>query len=135
MTLFFFLMIRRPPRSTRTDTLFPYTTLFRSDLSAPSCTPSISCRASEEHAPVNGTSTPPTRLRRSTSSCPEEPSPEPGRPRRVGTKRPQSGTPQKKAPTKLRFAPIGPALLQDTKGFGRWQTGRASCREREWLYV
>src|SRR3546814_11679456 len=31
-TLFFFLMIRRPPRSTRTDTLFPYTTLFRSPL-------------------------------------------------------------------------------------------------------
>src|SRR3546814_14321831 len=27
---FFFLMIQRPPRSTRTDTLFPYTTLFRS---------------------------------------------------------------------------------------------------------
>src|SRR3546814_14066497 len=26
----FFLMILRPPRSTRTDTLFPYTTLFRS---------------------------------------------------------------------------------------------------------
>src|SRR3546814_14046267 len=31
IVLFFFLMIRRPPRSTRTDTLFPYTTLFRSD--------------------------------------------------------------------------------------------------------
>src|SRR3546814_20883982 len=30
IVLFFFLMIRRPPRSTRTDTLFPYTTLFRS---------------------------------------------------------------------------------------------------------
>src|SRR3546814_15134377 len=30
MFLFVFLMIRRPPRSTRTDTLFPYTTLFRS---------------------------------------------------------------------------------------------------------
>src|SRR3546814_1689795 len=29
---FFFLMIRRPPRSTRTDTLFPYTTLFRSNV-------------------------------------------------------------------------------------------------------
>src|SRR3546814_12134185 len=28
---FFFLSIRRPPRSTRTDTLFPYTTLFRSE--------------------------------------------------------------------------------------------------------
>src|SRR3546814_18087752 len=31
---FFFLMIRRPPRSTRTDTLFPYTTLFRSEVAA-----------------------------------------------------------------------------------------------------
>src|SRR3546814_3210102 len=31
--MYFFLMIRRPPRSTRTDTLFPYTTLFRSGLS------------------------------------------------------------------------------------------------------
>src|SRR3546814_2677136 len=30
IVVFFFLMIRRPPRSTRTDTLFPYTTLFRS---------------------------------------------------------------------------------------------------------
>src|SRR3546814_12030324 len=29
-SMLFFLMIRRPPRSTRTDTLFPYTTLFRS---------------------------------------------------------------------------------------------------------
>src|SRR3546814_12759008 len=31
----FFLMIRRPPRSKRTDTLFPYTTLFRSLLPDP----------------------------------------------------------------------------------------------------
>src|SRR3546814_15217868 len=30
MSVFFFLRIRRPPRSTRTDTLLPYTTLFRS---------------------------------------------------------------------------------------------------------
>src|SRR3546814_7160921 len=30
LSFFFFLMILRPPRSTRTDTLFPYTTLFRS---------------------------------------------------------------------------------------------------------
>src|SRR3546814_12603515 len=29
--MFFFLIIRRPPRSTRLATLFPYTTLFRSD--------------------------------------------------------------------------------------------------------
>src|SRR3546814_12500047 len=33
--LLFFLMIQRPPRSTRTDTLFPYTTLFRSPFSGP----------------------------------------------------------------------------------------------------
>src|SRR3546814_14645765 len=32
--MFFFLRIRRPPRSTRTDTLFPYTTLFRSIIEA-----------------------------------------------------------------------------------------------------
>src|SRR3546814_8136302 len=30
MLIFFFIMIRRPPRSTRTDTLLPYTTLVRS---------------------------------------------------------------------------------------------------------
>src|SRR3546814_11025404 len=30
LTHFFLLMIRRPPRFTRTDTLFPYTTLYRS---------------------------------------------------------------------------------------------------------
>src|SRR3546814_7285695 len=33
--VFVFLMIRRPPRSTRTDTLFPYTTLFRSGAGQP----------------------------------------------------------------------------------------------------
>src|SRR3546814_10888414 len=32
--LFFFLRLRLPPRSTRTDTLFPYTTLFRSSREA-----------------------------------------------------------------------------------------------------
>src|SRR3546814_12507098 len=34
LLLVFVLMIRRPPRSTRTDTLFPYTTLFRSPSSS-----------------------------------------------------------------------------------------------------
>src|SRR3546814_9467808 len=43
--LFFFLMIRRPPRSTRTDTLFPYTTLFRSALRAPARGPSPAPRS------------------------------------------------------------------------------------------
>src|SRR3546814_20364977 len=40
--MFFFLMIRRPPRSTRTDTLFPYTTLCRSD-------PSPQCQRRADH--------------------------------------------------------------------------------------
>src|SRR3546814_17967441 len=38
-------MIRRPPRSTRTDTLFPYTTLFRS---RPRCPPDIGRRLGSE---------------------------------------------------------------------------------------
>src|SRR3546814_21103392 len=41
-----FLMIRRPPRSTRTDTLFPYTTLFRSLLAIPP----VHCDYPEHHA-------------------------------------------------------------------------------------
>src|SRR3546814_70013 len=42
---FFFLMIRRPPRSTRTDTLFPYTTLFRSERLAGGHCYGLSCRS------------------------------------------------------------------------------------------
>src|SRR3546814_5731421 len=37
-------MIRRPPRSTRTDTLFPYTTLFRSVLDRIRHLPRVKCR-------------------------------------------------------------------------------------------
>src|SRR3546814_20358660 len=47
----FFLMIRRPPRSTRTDTLFPYTTLFRSNGQAPA-----RLRASRQWHGADGTS-------------------------------------------------------------------------------
>src|SRR3546814_5379136 len=39
--VFFFVMIRRPPRLTRTDTLFPYTTLFRSPHPAPALGPHV----------------------------------------------------------------------------------------------
>src|SRR3546814_15833311 len=42
----FFLMIRRPPRSTRTDTLFPYTTLFRSRPSQ--ARPADSCKSDSQ---------------------------------------------------------------------------------------
>src|SRR5213079_3729793 len=55
--LFFFLLIRRPPRSTQQPTLFPYTTLFRSRGSSPCpspCSPPPRCSSrrgarSEEH--------------------------------------------------------------------------------------
>src|SRR3546814_16617342 len=60
LVIVFFLMIRRPPRSTRTDTLFPYTTLFRSTRPGPPpwpprsswrgrCTPHPWRCRSEEH--------------------------------------------------------------------------------------
>src|SRR3546814_8304004 len=39
--VFFFLLRRRPPRSTRSDTLFPYTTLFRSASGSRSATTEI----------------------------------------------------------------------------------------------
>src|SRR5881396_4152843 len=70
--LFFFLMIRRPPRSTRYETLFPYTTLFRSrrrpcrsgprtprrrrSCSAAPCSPLHECsgrRAGEQGGPID----------------------------------------------------------------------------------
>src|SRR3546814_5289439 len=40
-------MIRRPPRSTRTDTLFPYTTLFRSPTAARSSNPGWLAKSSD----------------------------------------------------------------------------------------
>src|SRR3546814_1666269 len=46
-------MIRRPPRSTRTDTLFPYTTLFRSPPEVAACERARTARrVAHEHAPA-----------------------------------------------------------------------------------
>src|SRR3546814_10727597 len=44
-------MIRRPPRSTRTDTLFPYMTLFRSPRRAQSSADRLRRAADADHAP------------------------------------------------------------------------------------
>src|SRR3546814_2777423 len=49
-------MIRRPPRSTRTDTLFPYTTLFRSKLSSMSYRES-ECPIFNLHSPARRNAT------------------------------------------------------------------------------
>src|SRR3546814_13075299 len=76
LTLLFVLMIRRPPRSTRTDTLFPYTTLFRSradagvlgaaDLRRPGLRPATACaaprRARRRRYPGTGDRPPHARL-------------------------------------------------------------------------
>src|SRR3546814_14356564 len=54
---FFCLMLRRPPRSTRTDTLFPYTTLFRSLMSSYQTSWVISAGAFRNHLVISiGTS-------------------------------------------------------------------------------
>src|SRR3546814_3871109 len=55
----FFLMIRLPPRSTRTDTLFPYTTLFRSH--GRCCTPGPAVSAPDVSEKGNVRRTQPTR--------------------------------------------------------------------------
>src|SRR3546814_14554560 len=50
--MLFFLMIRRPPRSTRTDKLFPYTTLFRSNRADPQLVMVIN-DGHEFHTPID----------------------------------------------------------------------------------
>src|SRR5213596_4037678 len=49
--IFFFLMIRRPPRSTQDRTLFPYTTLFRSPTASPRPRPPDARRSRVRRAP------------------------------------------------------------------------------------
>src|SRR3546814_11282479 len=68
--VFFFLMIRRPPRSTRTDTLFPDTTLFRSNDACCGATwVSLQARG---YIPVNA---PPSRPHRASASRSRRPRP------------------------------------------------------------
>src|SRR6059036_3047008 len=73
---FFFLIIRRPPRSTQPTTLFPYTTLFRSSAepSSPGGVPTaISCSspcATLAATSVEKRSLPASRLRLTTGSRP-----------------------------------------------------------------
>src|SRR3546814_5226994 len=65
---FFFLMIRRPPRSQRTDTLFPYTTLFRSSPIRSPATPSAATRWLARRVACRSTSSAPSRRPRRRSS-------------------------------------------------------------------
>src|SRR3546814_6756983 len=67
-------MIRRPPRSTRTDTLFPYTTLFRSrSPGAPASRSTSTCSLSTRTRPTGATTrSAPSRWRCSATSRSEE---------------------------------------------------------------
>src|SRR6184192_4490175 len=56
LCVFFFLMIRRPPRSTRRFTLFPYTTLFRSHCGGRYCEHGLTDRIEDERRSEEHTS-------------------------------------------------------------------------------
>src|SRR3546814_10294069 len=58
MQCLFFLMKRRPPKATRTDTLFPYTTLFRSASAAPAKAP-VESETAPAPSPATVTATAP----------------------------------------------------------------------------
>src|SRR3546814_20016884 len=117
---FFFLMIRRPPRSTRTDTLFPYTTLFRS-LPASSATalpaPASAAKTAAPAAEAPPVSTP-------AAAAPVAPTAEVAEPKRRGPK------PGFKRAAKVQPAPSDVAPIRDED-----KIGRASCRERVCQYV
>src|SRR3546814_17956170 len=106
--LFFFLIIRRPPRSTRTDTLFPYTTLFRSRRAG---------AGAGRLAPVR-----PRRL--------------PCRQADTGVLR-LGGEQLRRAAAAglLRPPPAVAAPARDHHAHGRTETGKASIRERVGKYV
>src|SRR3546814_14967953 len=87
----YFLMIRRPPRSTRTDTLFPYTTLFRSDRGR-----RIASKVTRYSGP-----NPKSRLLRHTL-CIVDPNAHPGANHRAAA---NSGRPDKELPRRLTHGP------------------------------
>src|SRR3546814_12637921 len=110
-------MIRRPPRSTRTDTLFPYTTLFRSpveslDLPAahPGFDPDASAQCEEQGEQRNDA---------------EQKPDAPGRQRTV---------PDRPPVLAFRLNEDAGLLVRDRHGALQPQIGRASCRERVCQY-
>src|SRR3546814_13493517 len=131
MFFFFFLMIRRPPRSTRTDTLFPYTTLFRSRRLGPR----VLAQVTSAPLPPAGEGGAKRRVRVRLLMLPAKsraltPTPLPkageGLPiarsvRRVTLPRPQSPVPAP-PPMRIDLIRLFPEFVA--------QIGRASCRER-----
>src|SRR3546814_19117508 len=116
-------MIRRPPRSTRTDTLFPYTTLFRSA--------SLKAKKPEGEWP-SGFLMLRLHLRRSDrQALATQPDPLPG-PHQHQNQQGGYITPELRRAGRIRYFYFGhvPALLPS-----RAKIGRASWRERVCQYV
>src|SRR3546814_7600275 len=91
----FFLMIRRPPRSTRTDTLFPYTTLFRSRASR--CQPSVSAPRPRSVSPTS-----PSTSNASSTGRAEWPRPDRATPE--GTRRSEEHTSELQSLMRISYA-------------------------------
>src|SRR3546814_17389132 len=134
-------MIRRPPRSTRTDTLFPYTTLFRS--------PPLRSLPRELGRGVRTVSRPHSRttpegatLAPDADGPLEEPqAPESNQPKGL-TFGPGCRYHRGNAPTALRSdrttadpCPLARHALKGAGEHGGYHTGRASCREKVCKYV
>src|SRR3546814_18957810 len=108
-------MIRRPPRSTRTDTLFPYTTLVRSQPQAR--------RVDDGRGSHQGT--PEIKARRLYHKT---------RPSHAGTKQLGAAHPARGGVAPARFAMHAARHVEDEEIVGK-EIGRASCRERVCQYV
>src|SRR3546814_4000745 len=111
---FFFLRIRRPPRSTRTDTLFPYTTLFRSGYSAPA-------RHSGRRAGARG-------VRPAEYPLPGDAAGEPGKTAHRFHRR-QSGAGDRLLPDAQRHRTAGRAIGESDGADGRRLSRRARSEE------
>src|SRR3546814_16514479 len=120
-------MIRRPPRSTRTDTLFPYTTLFRSGLVARAkdgATPVVAALYGEDASGFCArTSTDPRRLVAVDTTGDTS--------KRVTLMTAPGADPRYRDSVATAFAKAGiaPTVTADSPGF-ILQIGRASWRER-----
>src|SRR3546814_11525453 len=124
-SIFFFLMIRLPPRSTRTDTLFPYTTLFRSVYNH---LPPGRPKAKE---PLWGAANRRKSVQRGGKLLP------PGRPK---AKEPLWGAANRRKPMQRggKLLPLGRPQAKEPHGGlnpDTGQIGRASCRARGCTYV
>src|SRR3546814_12941509 len=120
-------MIRRPPRSTRTDTLFPYTTLFRSALpAATSLVARCVCGTDVSRGGVVGPAPPSTRAGGGADTLP---------PTTKATRCAlHPGTASTASPAVFSGGPcrVYRALMKTPAGT---QIGRARCRVKERQYV